>query len=33
MESIKTELQQAHFMAHSKIIEIHGVCERCIQVN
>jgi Fur family zinc uptake transcriptional regulator len=33
MESIKTELQQAHFMEHSKIIEIHGVCERCIQVN
>jgi Fur family zinc uptake transcriptional regulator len=33
MESIKTELQQVHFMAHSKIIEIHGVCERCIQVN
>ena len=29
MESIKTELQQAHFIAHSKIIEIHGLCDRC----
>ncbi len=29
MDSVKTELKNAHFLAHSKTIEIHGVCEHC----
>ena len=33
MDSVKTELINAHFIAHSKTIEIHGLCENCIQDN
>ena len=29
MESIKTELKNANFIAHRKTIEIHGLCEHC----
>jgi Fur family zinc uptake transcriptional regulator len=29
MDSVKTELINAHFIAHSKTIEIHGLCEHC----
>lgn len=29
MQTIANELEAAHFLVHSKAIEIHGICEKC----
>ncbi|MGB4498780.1 MAG: transcriptional repressor [Methylococcaceae bacterium] len=31
MQALAQELQNAKFIAHSKAIEIHGICENCSQ--
>lgn len=30
MQTIAQELQAAHFTAHSKAVEIHGICAKCV---
>lgn len=33
MQMIANELAAAHFLVHSKAIEIHGICEKCAMLN
>jgi Fur family zinc uptake transcriptional regulator len=33
MQALVQELQNANFIAHSKAIEIHGICAACTQSN
>ncbi|WP_394754752.1 transcriptional repressor [Crenothrix sp.] len=33
MRALSSEIKQAHFIVHSKAIEIHGVCQKCAVLN
>jgi Fur family transcriptional regulator, zinc uptake regulator len=29
MQALVQEIKSAHFIVHSKAIEIHGICQKC----
>jgi Fur family zinc uptake transcriptional regulator len=33
MQALSSEIKQAHFIVHSKAIEIHGICQKCATLN